>query len=46
MGAKKYDKEKSRVDLVNPQFILGIADVLAYGAKKYGDNYNKIDWGK
>lgn len=31
----KFDGGKVRLDLVDPGFILGIADVLTYGAKKY-----------
>lgn len=31
----KYDGGKSPVHLVVPDFILGVADILAFGAKKY-----------
>lgn len=31
----KYDKGKPRVDLIEPEFVLGIAKVLAHGAEKY-----------
>lgn len=31
----KHDSGKSRVDLIEPQFILGVGDVMHYGAKKY-----------
>lgn len=34
--AKKFDSEKPAVDLVCPSYILGTADVLTFGAKKYG----------
>lgn len=31
----KHDTGKSRVDLISPNFLLGVGDVLAFGAKKY-----------
>jgi hypothetical protein len=34
----KYDAGKSPVDLIDPEFILGIGRVLAFGAKKYAPN--------
>ena len=34
--AKKFDSEKPAVDLVCPAYILGTADVLTFGAHKYG----------
>ena len=34
--AKKFDGEKPAVDLVCPEYILGTAEVLTFGAKKYG----------
>lgn len=34
----KLDKGKLRVDLVEPEFIEDVADVLTYGAEKYADN--------
>ena len=33
----KFDNKKSRVDLIDPEFVLGVGDVLAYGAAKYGE---------
>lgn len=33
----KHDRDKSRVDLVTPEFILGIGMVMKYGAEKYGE---------
>lgn len=33
--AKKFDQGKSRIDLVEPTFISGVGDVLAFGAQKY-----------
>lgn len=41
---KKNDEGKARVDLVDPEFILGTAKVLAFGADKYGENnWQKVD---
>lgn len=34
--AKKYDGGKPDVSLVCPEFILGTADILTFGAQKYG----------
>lgn len=34
----KQDKDKLRVDLVEPEFIEEVADVLTYGCKKYPEN--------
>lgn len=31
----KYDQDKSRMDLLDTSFLLGVADVLTFGAKKY-----------
>lgn len=36
----KFDQEKSRVDLIPPEFILAVGDILRHGAKKYAPN----DW--
>lgn len=35
----KYDAGKLRLDLIDPEFEAGIAEVLAFGAEKY-DEYN------
>jgi hypothetical protein len=35
---KKFDNGKPRVSLVEPKFILGIAEILTFGAEKYGVN--------
>jgi hypothetical protein len=32
---KKNDGEKSRVDLLDPEFLIGIGEVLRFGASKY-----------
>jgi len=34
----KFDSEKSRVDLIEPQVITLLGEVLGHGAKKYDDN--------
>jgi hypothetical protein len=46
---KKFDDEKLRMDLLSTQAIEGIAEILTFGAKKYGDrnwekglNYSRI----
>ncbi len=31
----KFDQGKSRVDLIEPGFLLSMGDVLGYGAEKY-----------
>lgn len=36
-NSNKDDKEKVRLELIDPNFILGIGDVLTFGAKKYTD---------
>ena len=33
---KKHDKEKVRLELIDPQFTWGLGEVLTFGAKKYG----------
>lgn len=33
----KHDQDKSRVELIPPSFVLGIGDILKFGADKYGD---------
>lgn len=38
----KFDDDKPLVSLVRPEFILGVAQVMTFGAKKYGKyNYRK-----
>lgn len=38
----KYDENKSRTDLIPPEALLEIGEVLAFGAKKYEDrNWEK-----
>ncbi len=36
--ASKKDEGKPRVELIPPEFLLDLAKVLEFGAKKYGDN--------
>lgn len=36
--AIKHDEGKARLDLIPPQALLDIAEVLAYGAEKYSDH--------
>lgn len=44
----KFDAGKARIDLIAPEFIVGTADVLAYGAEKYGArNWEKgMSWSR
>jgi len=40
----KYDNKKPRVDLITPDFMMGLGEILAYGAEKYSaDNWNKCE---
>lgn len=45
---RKDDQAKVRIELVAPEFILGTADVLTFGATKYGDrNWEKgMKWSR
>ena len=36
----KFDKGKPPVQLIEPKFLLDLADILGFGAEKYGPN----DW--
>lgn len=38
MSFKKFDTGKPMVSLVEPQFTLGVAKILTFGATKYGAN--------
>lgn len=44
----KFDNGKSRLDLVPPEGVLGVADILAVGAKKYAArNWEKgMEWSR
>lgn len=37
-GGTKNDTGKPRIELVDPSFIFGVAEVLTFGANKYADN--------
>lgn len=40
----KYDEGKVRLDLIDPNFINGVGEVLTMGANKYGaDNWQGLD---
>ena len=41
-GGKKFDKGKPRVSLIPTEVISGLAEVLTFGAEKYGD----LNWTK
>lgn len=47
-GRTGSGKEKNRLDLIPPEVINGLAEVLTYGAKKYADrNWEKgMAWGR
>ena len=47
-GGKKADLGKRRLDLLDPLALNGIADVLTFGATKYGDrNWEQgIEWSR
>lgn len=36
--AQRYDQGKSRVELIDPDFIFGLGSVMAMGAEKYSAN--------
>ncbi len=39
----KFDNGKPQLDLVDPTFILGIGEILTFGAEKYGaNNWKKV----
>jgi hypothetical protein len=35
---KKFDDGKNRMALVDPLFVVGVAEVMSFGAQKYSDN--------
>lgn len=37
-AGRKYDQEKNRLDLVEPEFIESVGKVLTFGAQKYEPN--------
>ena len=44
----KNDNDKPRMDLLPPEMLVGVSNVLAYGAKKYSANNwaNGAEWGR
>ena len=44
----KFDQGKARMDLLSPHLMIGTAEVLAFGAAKYGErNWEKgMQWGR
>jgi len=41
---KKFDSKKNRLELIEPEFILGVGKVLSFGAEKYApDNWKLVD---
>lgn len=41
---KKNDEDKNRLDLIEPEFIEGVGEVLTFGAKKYEpNNWQNVD---
>ena len=43
-GGKKHDMDKRRMDLVDYHLLDDLADVLTFGANKYGDNnWKKVE---
>lgn len=44
----KFDDAKARFDLIPPELLFAVADILSFGAAKYGDrNWEKgMDWGR
>lgn len=47
-GAHKNDDGKPRLDLLPPELMLAVGQVLAFGAKKYGDRNWELGmrWGR
>lgn len=45
---RKDDDAKARMDLIPPELLFAVADILTYGAAKYGDrNWEKgMKWGR
>jgi len=44
----KYDQDKIRFELIPPELLIGVGEVLTFGAKKYSDrNWEKgMDWSR
>lgn len=47
-GGRKDDRGKARIELIPPEFVLGTAMVLTFGAEKYEErNWEKgMSWGR
>jgi hypothetical protein len=45
---RKDDSEKVRMDLIPPELLFGVGDILTFGAKKYADrNWEQgMKWGR
>lgn len=48
MSGVKHDQEKVRLELIPPELIFGVGEILTFGAKKYGDrNWERgMEWGR
>ena len=48
MGGVKFDQDKIRYDLLPPELLEAVADILTFGAKKYSDrNWEKgMKWSR
>lgn len=48
MSGVKHDQDKTRLDLLPPELLLAVGDILTSGAKKYAErNWEKgMDWGR
>lgn len=46
--AVKHDSDKSRMDLIPPELMFAVGDILSFGADKYSHrNWEKgMDWGR
>lgn len=44
----KYDDKKIRMDLIPPELLWAVGDILTFGAEKYGDRNweHGMDWGR
>ena len=43
----KFDAGKARIDLIAPEMLLGTAEILDFGAKKYArDNWKHVEGGE
>lgn len=44
----KHDQEKNRLELIPPELLFAVGDILTFGARKYADrNWEKgMKWGR